>query len=269
VSQVKGLRVEPGEPARLAKRKPDDRLGLDGKDEAEPLVTELVEELRDLQSRLWAEDSRSVLLVLQGLDTSGKDGTIRRVFSGLNPLGCRIASFKAPTETELDHDFLWRVHAVCPGRGEIGIFNRSHYEDVGVVRVKELVPEKTWRRRYDHIREFERMLTDEGTTVLKVFLHISKDEQKQRLQERLDDPTKTWKFRLGDLEDRKLWDGFMAAYEEALTETSTKWAPWYVVPADRKWVRDVAVATLLVETLRAMKPSYPPPPAELAGVIVE
>jgi PPK2 family polyphosphate:nucleotide phosphotransferase len=269
VSVAESLRVQPGDPARLAKRKTDDRLGLAGKENAEELVAGLVEELRELQSRLWAEDSRALLLVLQGLDTSGKDGTIRRVFSGLNPLGCRVASFKAPTEKELDHDFLWRVHAVCPGRGEIGIFNRSHYEDVGIVRVKELAPEATWRKRYRHIREFERLLTDEGTTVVKVFLHISKNEQRERLQERLDDPTKTWKFRLGDLEDRRLWDGFMEAYEEALTETSTEWAPWYVVPADRKWVRDAAVATLLVETLRRLDPQYPPAPEELAGIRIE
>jgi PPK2 family polyphosphate:nucleotide phosphotransferase len=269
MSIVEPLRVSPGEPARLPKRKPDDRLGLAGKEKAERLVAKLAEELREFQTRLWAEASRSVLLVLQGLDTSGKDGTIRRVFSGLNPLGCRVASFKAPTEAELDHDFLWRVHAACPGRGEIGIFNRSHYEDVGIVRVKRLVPEETWRRRYRHIREFERLLTDEGTTVLKVFLHISKEEQRKQLQERLDDPTKTWKFRPGDLEDRKLWDGFMAAYDEALTETSTEWAPWYVVPADRRWVRDVVVATLLVETLRRMNPQFPPPPEGLAGIVVE
>jgi PPK2 family polyphosphate:nucleotide phosphotransferase len=260
--------VPPGERARLAERDTASRLGLE-KDEAEDLVGELGEELGALQDRLWAEDRRAVLLVLQGLDTSGKDGTIRRVFTGVNPQACRVASFKAPSGVELDHDYLWRVRAVCPGRGEIGIFNRSHYEDVGVVRVKQLVPEEVWRRRYRHIRDFERLLTDEGTTVVKVFLHISKDEQRERLQARLDDSTKTWKFRLGDLDDRKLFDDFVAAYDEALTETSTEWAPWHVVPADRKWVRDVAVATLLAETLRQMDPQYPPPPDDLAGVTVE
>jgi PPK2 family polyphosphate:nucleotide phosphotransferase len=209
-----------------------------------------------------------VLLVLQGLDTSGKDGTVRRVFSGLNPIACRVSSFRTPNELELDHDYLWRVHAACPGRGEIGIFNRSHYEDVGIVRVKQLAPEEVWRSRYRHIREFERLLADEGTAVLKVFLQISNEEQRERLQARLGDPTKTWKFRLADLEDRRLWDAFVAAYEEALTETSTDWAPWYVVPADHKWVRDVAVATLLVETLRRMDPHYPPPPPALQGVVV-
>ena len=266
---VDRLRVNPGDPARLLERDPRDRLGIAGKREGEEHIAGLVDELRDLQSRLWAEDTRAVLLVLQGLDTSGKDSTIRRVFSGVNPLGCSVASFKPPNEQELDHDFLWRVHAVCPERGQIGIFNRSHYEDVATVRVKQLVGEEAWRRRYRHIREFERLLTDEGTTVVKVFLQISKEEQRERLQERLDDPTKTWKFRLDDLEDRGHWDEFLAAYEDALTETSTEWAPWYVVPADRKWVRDIAVATLLVETLRRLDPQYPPPPEDLAGVVVE
>jgi PPK2 family polyphosphate:nucleotide phosphotransferase len=261
------LRVEPGKQADLAGRDPGDRLGLD-KDASETLVEELVESLRDLQARLWAEDRRSVLIVLQGMDTSGKDGTIRRVFSGVNPMAVRVASFGVPSEEEREHDYLWRVHEVVPRRGEIGIFNRSHYEDVGVVRVKQLVVEEVWRRRYRHIRELERLLTDEGTTVLKVFLHISRDEQRERLQARLDDPTKTWKFRLGDLDDRKLWADFMAAYEEAITETSTDWAPWHVVPADRKWVRDVAVASLLVDTLRRLDPQYPEPPDDLAGVVV-
>ncbi len=260
--------VAPGKAPRLLERDPAARLGLQ-KQKAAGLAEELAEELRSLQDRLWAEDTRSVLLVLQGLDTSGKDGTIRRVFTGVNPQACRVASFKAPSEAELEHDYLWRVHAACPGRGEIGIFNRSHYEDVGVARVKQLVPEAVWRRRYRHIREFERLLTDEGTTVVKVFLHISKDEQRKRLQARLDEPTKTWKFRRADLDDRALFDDYLAAYDEALGETSTEWAPWHVVPADRKWVRDLVVATLLVETLRRLNPQYPPPPADLAGITVE
>jgi PPK2 family polyphosphate:nucleotide phosphotransferase len=268
VGIVDDIRVGARKSARLAERDPADRLGLD-KAEAADIVAELVEELGGLQDRLWAEKARSVLLVLQGLDTSGKDSTIRRVFTGLNPQACRVASFKAPNEDELDHDYLRRVHAACPRRGEIGIFNRSHYEDVGVVRVKQLVPDAVWRRRYRHIREFERMLTDEGTTVVKVFLHISKGEQSKRLQSRLDEPTKTWKFRLADLDDRALFDDFLVAYDEALTETSTEWAPWHVVPADRKWVRDVAVATLLVEALRRLNPQYPPPREDLTGVTVE
>jgi len=262
------LRVEPGSPADLAGRDPADRLGLDGKSEGRAEVEELVEELRELQERLWAEATRSVLLVLQGLDTSGKDGAIRHVFAGLNPQGCRVAGFKVPTSTELAHDYLWRVHAACPARGEIGIFNRSHYEDLVVVRVKGLVPRSTWRRRFRHVREFERALHEEGTRIVKVFLHISKDEQRERLQARLDDPTKTWKFRRGDLDDRKLWDDLMAAYEEALTRTSTGWAPWHVVPANHKWVRDVAVATLLVESLRELEPRFPEPEPGLEGLAV-
>jgi PPK2 family polyphosphate:nucleotide phosphotransferase len=263
------LLVEPGEPAGLAARDPADRLGLAGKAEALELARGLVQELFELQARLAAEATRAVLLVLQGLDTAGKDGTIRRVFRGLNPQGCRVASFKSPSEAELGRDYLWRVHAVCPARGEIGIFNRSHYEDLVTVRVKKLASEEVWRPRFRHVCEFERTLTDEGTSVLKVFLHISKEEQRKRLEKRLRDPAKTWKFRPDDLEDRRLWDGFMTAYDEALTETSTEWAPWHVVPADRKWVRDAAVASLLVETLRSLDPRFPPPAEGLEEIVVE
>jgi PPK2 family polyphosphate:nucleotide phosphotransferase len=200
---------------------------------------------------------RSVLLVLQGLDASGKDGTIRNVLTGLNPQGCRVVSFKAPTATDLDHDYLWRVHALCPARGEIGIFNRSHYEDVATVRVLELAPAQVWKQRPHHIREFERLLTDEGTAVVKVFLHVSPDEQRRRLQERLDDPEKAWKFRVGDIDARIHWNDYMDAYEDVITETSTAWAPWHVVPADRNWVRNLAVAELLVHTLESLDPKLP------------
>jgi PPK2 family polyphosphate:nucleotide phosphotransferase len=262
------LLVKPGEAAGLARRDPAEALGLADKEAAASKAMELTAALTELQGRLWAEGRRAVLLVLQGMDTSGKDGTIRHVFAGVNPQACRVASFKVPTGTELAHDYLWRIHALCPAHGEIGIFNRSHYEDVVVARVKQLVPKDVWRHRFRHIREFERTLSDEGTRVLKVFLHISKDEQRERLQARLDDPTKTWKFRLGDVDDRKLWDDFMDAYEEALTETSTDWAPWHVVPADHKWVRNFAVATLLVDTLRDMDPKLPDPPPELKGLVV-
>lgn len=262
------LVVEPGKPAGLHRRDPGDRLGLEGKEAAAPLVAGLIEELTAAQDRLWAEAARSVLLVLQGMDTSGKDGTIRHVFTGVNPQACRVAAFKVPTVTELAHDYLWRVHAVCPARGEIGIFNRSHYEDLVTVRVLGLEPKDVWGRRYRHVREFERTLADEGTTVVKVFLHISKKEQRERLQERLDDPGKRWKFELGDLETRRRWDELMAAYEEALTETSTEWAPWYVVPADHKWVRNVAVARLLVDALKRLDPRLPDPEEDLSGVEV-
>ncbi len=230
-----------------------------GKDAGRKHLQELLGELSLLQTRLYAESRRSVLLVLQGLDASGKDGTIRSVFTGVNPQGCRVTTFKAPTPAELAHDFLWRIHAACPVRGEIGIFNRSHYEDVVTVRVRRLAPAAIWRSRPDRIREFERLLTDEGTSVVKCFLHISKEEQQQRFDERLQDPEKRWKYNPDDLETRKLWDEFAAAYEDALTETSTEWGPWYVVPADRNWVRNVAVATILVETLRGLAPAFPEP----------
>lgn len=263
------LLVKPGSPAGLARRDPGDRLGFGSKAEVAEELGQLTAELGQLQERLWAEARRSLLLVLQGVDTAGKDGTIRQVFRSVNPQACRVASFKVPTETELAHDYLWRVHAVCPARGQVGIFNRSHYEDVVVVRVKELVPREVWKRRYAQIRDFERLLVEEGTTIVKVLLHISKDEQRERLQERLDDPTKTWKFRLGDLDDRKHWDAFQAAYEDALTETSTEWAPWYVVPANSKWVRNIAVARMLVGILREMDPQVPPPQDGLEGIVVE
>ncbi len=262
------LLVEPGKAPKLADRDPADKLGLSGKPQGRKQLDKLLPELSDLQNRLAAEASRGVLLVLQAMDAGGKDGTIRSVFTGLNPQGVKVHSFKAPAGRETAQDYLWRIHQVCPGRGEIGIFNRSHYEDVLVVRVHELVPEDRWRKRYRHIREFERLLVDEGTTVIKVMLHLSADEQRRRFQERIDDPAKRWKFRAGDLEDRKRWDDYQAAYEEALTETSTEWAPWYVVPADRNWVRDVAVAKLLHHHLGALDPQFPDPDPSVIGTKV-
>jgi PPK2 family polyphosphate:nucleotide phosphotransferase len=256
---IESIRVEPGKRARLTKRDPASALGLAGKDEAKRALEPLREEIELLQNRLWAERKHAVLLVLQGLDASGKDGTIRSVFSGVNPQGCRVTSFKAPTEAELAHDFLWRVHAACPARGEIGIWNRSHYEDIVAVRVRNLAPRNVWRPRAAHVNAFEQLLTAEGTRVVKVFLHMSKEEQRKQLQERIDDPEKRWKFRAGDLQDRRLWADFMKAYDDAISETSTAWAPWHVVPADRKWARNVAVATLLVETLRELDPRLPEP----------
>jgi PPK2 family polyphosphate:nucleotide phosphotransferase len=253
------LTVKPGEPARLAERDPGDRLGLGGKAKARADLADLLAELSALQTRLWAEQQRSVLLLLQGLDASGKDGTIRSIFTGVNPQGCRVVSFRAPEPTELAHDFLWRVHTNCPQRGEIGIFNRSHMEDIVTVRVRELAPEEVWRPRGRHVRSFERMLTGEGTTLLKCFLHISREEQKERLDERLSNPEKRWKFNPDDLAVHALFDDYMAAYEDALTETSSAWAPWHVIPANRNWVRNVAVATLLVETLRRLDPQLPAP----------
>jgi PPK2 family polyphosphate:nucleotide phosphotransferase len=260
------LRVPPGRPAELTKRDPGSRLGFGDKQAGSARLAELVAELSLLSNRLWAEAERSLLLVLQGLDASGKDGTIHHVLTGVNPQGCRVHSFKEPAGAELAHDYLWRVHAACPESGELGIFNRSHYEDVVTVRVRELAPEHVWKRRPAHIREFERMLVDEGTTLVKVFLNVSREEQGKRLQERLENPEKAWKFRREDLENRARFDDYIAAYDEVLSETSTEWAPWYVVPADRNWVRNLAVAELLVASLRALDPQLPSPDPELAGL---
>ena len=251
------LIVQPGSAADLERRDPRDTLGLPGKEESKAALAALLEELSSLQERLYAEGTRSILVVLQGLDASGKDGTIRRVFTGVNPQGCRVTSFKAPTPLELAHDFLWRVHAECPARGMMGIFNRSHYEDVVTVGVLGLAPEHVWRRRPQRIVEFERLLIEEGTTVLKCFLHVSAEEQRERFAERISDPTKRWKYNPNDEETAQRFAKYMAAYEDTLTETSTEWAPWHVIPADRNWVRNHAVATVLVEALRRLDPQYP------------
>lgn len=263
------LRVEPGRAPHLAARDPGVRIGARDKQAGLAALAARVERLAALHNRLFAEGTRSVLLVLQGVDASGKDGTIRSVLTGVNPQGCRVVSFREPTSTALAHDFLWRIHAQCPARGELAIFNRSHYEDVVAVRVRKLAPESTWRPRYEHIRSFERMLADEGTAVVKVFLQVSKEEQRRRLQERIDDPEKRWKFRAGDLEDRKHWDEFQAAYEDAIRETSTDYAPWYVVPADHNWVRNLAVAEILVAALERLDPKLPDPDPAVDGIRIE
>ncbi|MBA3282508.1 MAG: polyphosphate kinase 2 family protein [Acidimicrobiia bacterium] len=228
-----------------------------------------IEELSELQTRLWAEHRRSLLVVLQAMDAGGKDGTIRKVLTGVNPQGVRVASFKAPSPEELDHDFLWRIHQRVPAAGEIGVFNRSHYEDVLVARVDELVPESVWRPRYGAIRHFEQHLTAAGTTVVKIFLHISKETQAERFRARLDDPQKRWKFSKGDLAVRAKWDRYQEAFADALGETSTDSCPWYVVPADRKWYRDWAVMQILLGTLRSMDPQYPPEEPGLADIVIE
>jgi len=262
------LRVEPGTKPRLAKRDAADTLGLEGKQQANARLDELRAKLEKLQQRLYAEGKHAVLLVLQGLDASGKDGVIRTVFEGVNPQSCNVASFKAPTATELGHDYLWRVHAVLPARGTIGIFNRSHYEDVVAVRLLELAPEKVWKRRPGHIVAWERMLVDEGTSIVKVFLNVSKDEQRRRLQERIDDPEKRWKFRKADLDVRARFDDYRAAYDDVLGETSTAHAPWHVVPADHNWVKATAVAELLVEALERIDPRIPEPEEGLEGILI-
>jgi PPK2 family polyphosphate:nucleotide phosphotransferase len=232
--------------------------GLDkaaGKDK----LKELVDSLSILQQRLYAESERSLLLVLQGLDASGKDGVIRKVFTGVNPQGCRAVSFKAPTSTELAHDFLWRIHAALPERGHIGIFNRSHYEDIVTVRMRGLAPENVWKRRPRDVNAFERTLTDEGTTIVKVFLNVSKEEQAQRFRARIADPEKRWKFRKADLETHERFEEYMSAYGETIEATSTLWAPWHVVPADRNWVKSLAVAAVVVDALERMDPELPDP----------
>jgi PPK2 family polyphosphate:nucleotide phosphotransferase len=239
-----------------------------GKAEGRAAHDALNARLEELQERLYAQGKHRLLVVIQATDTGGKDGTIRNVFDGVNPQGVKVASFKRPTDLELAHDYLWRVHPHVPGNGEIVIFNRSHYEDVLVVRVHDLVPETRWAKRYHHINEFERMLADEGTTIVKLFLHISKDEQKERLQARLDDPTKHWKFSLGDLEERKHWEDYQAAFATMLSETSTDWAPWHVIPADRKWFRDLLVSSILVRTLESLEMTYPENEDDLTGVVV-
>jgi PPK2 family polyphosphate:nucleotide phosphotransferase len=225
--------------------------------------------LAELTYRLYAENRRALLIVLQGMDTSGKDGTIRHVMHGVNPQTCQVVSFKQPSSEELDHDFLWRIHKEAPRRGNIGIFNRSHYEDVLVVRVHNLVPKEVWRARYEQINEFEKILANNDTKIVKIFLHISKEEQKQRLEARLKDPTKSWKFNKADLDERKLWDEYQAAYEDALTRCNTDCAPWHIVPADRKWHRNLLVSRLLRQTLDKMDPQFPPPEPGLDKVVIE
>jgi PPK2 family polyphosphate:nucleotide phosphotransferase len=231
-------------------------------------LASLRKRLSELQRVLWADGGHALLLVLQAMDTGGKDGTIRNVLSGVNPQGVDVTGFGVPTELERSHDYLWRVHARTPAKGRIGVFNRSHYEDVLVVRVNELVPEAQWSRRYDHIRAFEQLLADEGTTIRKVMLHISRDEQKERLQARLEDPTKNYKFNPNDLDTRRHWDAYMAAYEDAISRTSTDEAPWYVVPADRKWYRNLVVTRILIEALEALDLGYPVAGADPSGVVV-
>jgi PPK2 family polyphosphate:nucleotide phosphotransferase len=225
--------------------------------------------IADLQRVLYADGSRALLIVLQGRDASGKDGTIRKVFSSVNPQGCSVSSFKQPTDAELHHDFLWRVHSQIPPRGMIGIFNRSHYEDILVPRVHGIYPKKVWSKRYDHINDFERMLADNGVVQLKFMLHISRDEQKARFEERIADETKNWKFRVGDLDDRKRWDDYTKAYAAILEKTSTDWAPWYIVPADDKDMRNYLIARCIADTLESLDLRYPPPDPALADLEIQ
>jgi PPK2 family polyphosphate:nucleotide phosphotransferase len=262
------LRVNPGKRIHLADLDPSDAHG-HTKDTAAGELQKGLDRLTDLQDRLWAEAKHPVLIVLQGIDAAGKDGSVKHVMGAFNPMGCSVTSFKVPTTIEAAHDYLWRVHQRTPGKGEISIFNRSHYEDVLVVRVHDFVPKKVWQRRFDEINAFERLLVDEGTTIVKFFLLIDRDEQKTRLQSRIDDPTKNWKFKLGDLAERKLWDDYMVAYEDVLNRCSTEAAPWYVIPANRNWFRNLAIAEIVADTLDDLKPAYPPPTEDLTKVVID
>jgi PPK2 family polyphosphate:nucleotide phosphotransferase len=262
------LLVTPGKPVDLSKIDPRDTFDWE-KLSAEPELARELVRLDDLQERLWASKGTALLVVLQGIDTSGKDGTIRHVMSAFNPQGCSVVGFGVPTPEELSHDYLWRVHRATPARGTITVFNRSHYEDVLAVRVHELVPKSVWSKRYDQIRRFEDHLAENGTTIIKFFLHISKEEQRERLQARIDVPEKRWKFKTSDLDERKLWDQYIEAYEDALERCSTDAAPWYVIPADRKWFRNLAVAQILAAAMDDLELEYPAPESGIEGVIVE
>lgn len=255
-------RVKPGSAIDLDGIHPAEKSLFDGADksEFEPQFRELQDQLRDMQQMLYAQNRHRVLVVMQAMDTGGKDGCIKHVFSHIDPQGIHVGSFKKPTEEELAHDFLWRIHSRVPATGQMVIFNRSHYEDIIAVRVKNIFPKEVWQRRYRHIVEFERMLAEEGTTIVKIFLHISRDEQKRRLESRLRNPHKHWKFNPDDLADRKLWHDFMAAYEDVFAKTSTECAPWYVVPADRKWYRNLCVARIMVDTLAGLDMRLPDVP---------
>ncbi len=261
--------VVPGEKFHLKDRRADDTSAFADKAECKAATHENLGLLRELQRKLYAGSKHALLVVLQATDTGGKDGTIKSVFGGVNPQGCVVTSFKAPTSLELSHDYLWRIHQAVPAKGMIGIFNRSHYESVLVERVKNLVPRTVWSRRYKHINDFERLLVDEGTTIVKFFLHISKDEQKCRLESRLANPEKNWKFNPDDLKERERWNDYQQAFEDALRECSTKHAPWYVVPADKKWFRDWVVSDVLVRTLKGLKMQYPPPAPGLDRITIE
>ena len=263
-SSMKEYRVKPNSQLSLDTCDPDDtgeyKKTDQDKEKAKAVTAQLIGRLDELQERLYANGSRAMLIVLQGMDTSGKDGTIKSVMSGMNPQGCKVVAFKAPSPEELGHDFLWRVHQKAPSKGQIGIFNRSHYEDVLITRVHGLVSDKVVKQRFTQINEFEEMLHENGTTILKFFLHISKDEQKKRLEERVQNPEKRWKFNEGDLEERKLWKDYMKAFEDVMTATSTDHAPWYTVPANRKWFRNLVIADRIVGALEALKLKTPPAP---------
>jgi PPK2 family polyphosphate:nucleotide phosphotransferase len=240
----------------------------DDEDEAKKQLEDDLNRLRDLQEALYAENKQSLLVVLQAIDAGGKDGTISHVFRGLNPQGVDVTSFKTPNSEDLAHDFLWRVHKRTPAKGYIGVFNRSHYEEVLIVRVHDLVPKKVWKKRYDQINDFEKMLTENGTKILKFFLYISKDEQKKRFQSRLDEPEKQWKFALADLDERALWDDYIEAFEDMLTKCNTEYAPWHIIPANKKWYRNLVITRAIIDALEEMNPKYPKAAENLEKVVI-
>ena len=261
--------LNPQSPIRLAEINPNGKEIHPDRETAETEFRELRKEFIELQRRLYAEDKHKLLIVLQAMDAGGKDSAIRKAFKGVNPQGVRVTSFKGPSKEELQHDFLWRIHKAVPAKGMIGVFNRSHYEDVLIVRVDNLVPESVWRPRYEQINQFEHLLHTTGTTILKFYLHISKDEQKERFQSRVDEAEKNWKFSFEDLEKRKQWDDYMVAYEEMLNQTTTTYVPWHVIPANQKWYRNIAIMRTIVTTLRKLDPQYPSPEGDLTGIVVE
>lgn len=272
---ISALRVKPDSNLDLGKIDPnntpewkhdEDASGLSSKDAGKAKILELNERLEALQELLYAEGKHRVLIVIQAMDAGGKDGTIKHVFEGVNPSGVRAPAFKAPSGLERSHDYLWRIHQHVPADGQLTIFNRSHYEDVLVVRVMDLVEKDRWKKRYGHIANFEQMLVDEGTTIIKLFLHISKEEQQERLQERLDRPEKNWKFDEGDLVHRERWEDYQEAFEVALSKTSTSDAPWYVIPANRKWYRNIAVSEIVIQTLEGLNMEFPPAPENITSM---
>ena len=257
------FRVKPGEKIDLDDIDADFKPAGLSRDKAEAELADFIEELRDLQHLMYAEDNRSLLIVLQGRDAAGKDGTIRHVFGPMNPQGCRVTSFKVPSSTEAAHDFLWRYHTAAPKRGMVGIFNRSHYEDVLVVRVHNLVPKTVWSKRYDHINDFEKLLGDNRTLILKFYLHIDREEQLERFKKRMDNPKKNWKISDADYSERPYWDAYTKAFEDAISRCSTDDAPWFVIPANRKWFRNLAIADIVVDAMKDLGMRYPEPDVDM------
>lgn len=263
------VKVKDGHKIHLGKVSTTDSGPYGSKEESLQRMEELQAQLSEFQERLYAENKRSVLIIFQAMDTGGKDGAVKSLMTGLNPTGVQVTSFKAPTWEELDHDYLWRVHQKVPSRGMIGVWNRSHYEDVLITRVHKMVDKKTCQARFEQINNFEKMLVENDVTLLKFFLHISKDEQKERLQARLDDPTKHWKFNEGDLKERALWDEYQVAYEDVLNQCSTKYAPWFIVPADKKWARNIIIAEAVLDAIAKLKPQFPQVELDPAKMVIE